>query len=162
MIMKGAVEIIQQPGPSFYSRLFLVEKVIRGWRPVIDLSSLNNFVTIMKFRMETVVSVCRGDWIFPLDLQNAYFQIPDHRSRLYLRFCFESHVYQFKVLCFGLSTAPKVFTRVFALVSEWAYCLGTCLLRYLDNWLVVVESRDLLRHHALLLQLCSDLGNVVN
>ena len=37
------------------------------------------------------------------------------------------------------------------------------LLRYLDDWLVVAESRDhLLRHQALCLQLCSDLGIVVN
>ena len=43
MFLEGAVE---QLGPGFYSCLFLVEKVMGGWRPVIDLSSLNNFVTI--------------------------------------------------------------------------------------------------------------------
>ena len=37
------------------------------------------------------------------------------------------------------------------------------LLRYLDDWLVVVESRDLLLQHSdLLLQLCEDLGIIVN
>ena len=40
------VEIVQQPRPGFYSCLFLVKKVTRGWRPVIDPSSFNNFVTI--------------------------------------------------------------------------------------------------------------------
>ena len=28
-------------------------------------------------------------------------------------------VYQFKTLCFGLSTALQIFTRVFAVVSAW-------------------------------------------
>ena len=106
--------------PVFYSWLFLVEKV------VIDLSSLNNFVTIMKFKMETIAlvlgSVRRGDWMFSIDLQDSYFQIPVHReSSLHLCFCLEGCVYQLKVLCFGLCTAPQVFSRVFALVLEWVH-----------------------------------------
>ena len=44
MLAKDALEIVLDPGPSFYSRLFLVEKATRGWRPVIDLSHLNEFV----------------------------------------------------------------------------------------------------------------------
>ena len=38
MLSKDALEIFLDPGSGFYSRLFLVEKVTRGWRPVIDLS----------------------------------------------------------------------------------------------------------------------------
>ena len=38
MIMKGALEIVPDLDPGFYSRLFLVEKASGGWRPVIDLS----------------------------------------------------------------------------------------------------------------------------
>ena len=57
MLLKGAMELMEQPGPGFYSRFFLVEKVMRGWSPVIDLPSLNNFITITKFRMKTVASV---------------------------------------------------------------------------------------------------------
>ena len=65
---------MDQPGPGFYSQLFLAEKVTRGWRPVIDPSSLGGFVTLMKFKMETVKSVLgslrKGDWIFLLDLKD--------------------------------------------------------------------------------------------
>ena len=43
MLAKGALEIARDPGPGFYSRLFLVEKATGGWRPVIDLSHLNAF-----------------------------------------------------------------------------------------------------------------------
>ena len=38
MLAKRALEIAQDPGPGFYSRLFLVEKASGGWRPMIDLS----------------------------------------------------------------------------------------------------------------------------
>ena len=50
MLQKGALEPVDQPGPGFYSRLYLVEKVMGGWRPVIDLLALNGFVTLTSFR----------------------------------------------------------------------------------------------------------------
>ena len=96
------------------------------WRPVIDLSHLNDFVQLTPFKMETVASVLlsvrEGDFLASLDLKDAYFQIPIHgSSRKLLRFMSEGTVYQFKALCFGLSTAPQVFTRIFAAVSAWAH-----------------------------------------
>ena len=116
MLAKGALEIARDPGPGFYSRLFLVEKATGGWRPVIDLSHLNDFVQLTPFKMETVASVLlsvrEGDFLASLDLKDAYFQIPIHgSSRKLLRFMSEGTVYQFKALCYGLSTAPQVFTR---------------------------------------------------
>ena len=67
------------------------------------------------------------------------------------------------VLCFGLSTAPQVFTRVFAAVSAWAHSRGIRLLRYLDDWLVLASSETKARQHVQdLLLLCHDLGIVVN
>ena len=57
MLAKGALEIGRDPGPGFYSRLFLVEKASGGWRPVIDLSHLSEFVQPTRFKMETVGSV---------------------------------------------------------------------------------------------------------
>ena len=44
------------------------------------------------------------------DLKDADLQVPMHPdSRKFLRFMVGGKVYQFKVLCFGLSTAPQVF-----------------------------------------------------
>ena len=34
--------------------------------------------------------------------------------------------------------------------------------RYMEDWLVILESRTLLQHRDLVLQLCQDLGIVVN
>ena len=50
MLSKNALEIVLDPGPGFYSRLFLVEKVTGSWRPVIDLSHLNGFVRHSPFQ----------------------------------------------------------------------------------------------------------------
>ena len=168
MLAKGALEIARDPGPGFYSRLFLVEKASGGWRPVIDLSHLNDFVQLTSFKMETVTSVLlsvrEGDFLASLDLKDAYFQIPIHRSsRKLLRFMSEGTVYQFRALCFGLSTAPQVFTRVFSVVSVWAHSHGIRLLRYLDDWLVLSSSeREAKQAVQSLLSLCRTLGIVIN
>ena len=168
MLAKGALEIARDPGPGFYSRLFLVEKATGGWRPVIDLSHLNDFVQLTPFKMETVASVLlsvrEGDFLASLDLKDAYFQIPIHgSSRKLLRFMSEGTVYQFKALCFGLSTAPRVFTRVFAAVSAWAHARGIRLLRYLDDWLVLSSSEKKAKESIReLLSLCHTLGIVIN
>ena len=44
LLRKGAVERAPQ-SPGFYSRLFLVRKASGSWRPIIDLSTLNNYIT---------------------------------------------------------------------------------------------------------------------
>ena len=168
MLAKGALKIARDPGPGFYSRLFLVEKATGGWRLVIDLSHLNDFVQLTSFKMETVASVLlsvrEGDFLASLDLKDAYFQIPIHgSSRKLLRFMSEGTVYQFKALCFGLSTAPQVFTRVFAAVSAWAHSRGIRLLRYLDDWLVLSSSEKKAKESIReLLSLCRTLGIVIN
>ena len=116
--MKGATEPASSE-PGFYSRLFVTPKVTAGWRPVIDLSRLNRFVRLSHFRMETSLSVlhslCPEDWMISIDLQDGYLQVPVHpESRRYLRFCLGHQTFQFRVLCFGLSSTLQVFTRVVA------------------------------------------------
>ena len=84
-------------------------------------------------------------------------------SRHFLRFVFRARVFQFKALCFGLSTAPQVFTRVMAPVSAMLHSMGICMRRYLDDWLVQSSSQaSLLRDLQTVLQLCHELGIVVN
>ena len=165
---KDALEIVLDPGPGFYSHLFLVEKVTGGWRPVIDLSHLNEFVLQTPFQLETVASVLlsirEGDFLTSIDLKDAYFQIPVHQSlRKLLRFMSEGAVYQFKALCFELLTAPQVFTKVFAAVSAWAHSHRVRLLWYLDDWLVLASSEAEAKKNVQdLLSVCHSLGIVIN
>ena len=120
---KSAVELAPLLSLGFYSRLFVVWKTSGSWSPVIDLSTLNLFVDVAHFRMETIqpvlLSVRQGDWMASIDLKEAYLQVPVHPdSRRFLRFVAQGQVYQFSALCFGLSTAPQVFSRVMAPVSR--------------------------------------------
>ena len=168
LIAKSAVELAPLPSLGFYSRLFLVWKTSGSWRPVIDLSTLNLYVDVSHFKMETIqsvlLSVRQGDWMASIDLKEAYLKIPVHpECRRFLRFVAHGQVYQFTALCFGLSTAPQVFSRVMAPVSAILHSWGIRMRRYLDDWLVQSSSRDSLIHDLqVVLDLCRELGIVVN
>ena len=79
--MKDAIELASSE-PSYYSCQFVTLKVTDDWRPVIDLSHLNRFVRVSHFHMETSLSVfqslCPGDWMVSIDLQDPYLQVPVH------------------------------------------------------------------------------------
>ena len=104
-----------------------------------DLSRLNEFVLQAPFLIETVASsllyVQEGDFPTSINLNDAYFLNSGHQeSRKLLWFLSGGVVYHFEALCFGLSTAPQVFTRVFfAEVSAWALSHRIPLLGYLDD-----------------------------
>ena len=150
---KDAIELASSE-PGFYSRLFITPKVTGGWRPVIDLSRLNRFVRLSRFRMETSQSVLQslrpGDWMVSIGLQDAYLQVLVHpESHRYLRFCIGPQTFQFRALCFGLSSAPQVFTRVMTPISSIMARLGSSLQE-------IVRARDFL------FSLCKELGVMVN
>ena len=163
LLHKGAIKQAPQT-PGFYSRLFVAQKDSGSWRPIIDLSTLNTFIVSQRFHMETPQSVLRsirqGDWMISMDLQDAYLQVPIHpESRRYLHFTMGEVPYQFRVLCFGLTTAPQVFTRLMAPISAILHRYGIRILRYLDDWLILAESRTTcIQARDRLLHLCEELG----
>ena len=146
----------------------LLSPRLGGGGGIIDLSTLNLNVDRTPFQMETsqtvLRSVRRNDWVVSIDLKDAYLQIPIHPASLrYLRFTAGGRTWQFRVLCFGLSTAPQVFTRVMAPVSGFLHQLGVRMLRYLDDWLILASSREeACWARDQVLSLCQELGIVVN
>ena len=94
----------------------------------------------------------------------VYFHVPIHpSSRKYLRFAFENKVYQFRVLPFGLNTAPQVFTCLGHTVTAYLHRQGVSVIPYLDDWLVHHPDRQiLLRHQALLIDMLDLVGFILN
>ena len=168
MLRKRAIEEVSEVKEGFYNRLFLVKKATGEWRPVLDVSRLNVFVQKTKFSMETTQSVLasiqRNDWMVTMDMRDAYFHVPIHQeSRPFLRFVFNSKVYQFRALCFGLTTAPQVFTRVLAPLAKIAHLAGIRIILYLDDWLILANSlEEVLRAKEFILTLARELGIMIN
>ena len=148
LLSKNAIERVENvKSLGFYSRLFLVPKPHQRWRPVIDLSRLNTFLHVEKFKMETPESIrtslIPGEWVSSIDLSDAYLHIPIHpNSRKYLRFCYKAQVFQFTSLPFGLATAPQVFTMIVKEVKLMALSRGLRIHQYPDDWLIRSQSRE--------------------
>ena len=112
-------DVIMRVEPSdqltgFYS-LFPHVKKDGGLHPILDPRCLNAFIKVLPFKMLTtsyiLEAVEKGDWFTSVDLRDTYFYVPicpDHRP--FLCFALQGQAYQFKVLPFGLSLSPRVFT----------------------------------------------------
>lgn len=168
MLDKGAIEVVEDGSPGFYSPIFLVPKKTGGWRPVLNLRRLNKFMEVRHFRMESTRALAQvirdQDWAISVDLKDAYFQVLVHpESRPFLRFFFRNRVYQFRALPFGLATSPRVFSRLVACVAATCHRFDLHFHFYLDDWLLRNPSREqLLDQSRLLLQLTNNLGFLVN
>ena len=169
LMNKDAIELVHnQTSLGFFNRLFLVPKPNNKWRPILDLSKLNLFLKVEKFKMETPetirTSLQQGEWVTSVDFKDAYFHIPiQEQSRKYLRFHVQGRTYQFKALPFGLSTAPMEFTVLAKEVKLMAIRKGIRIHQYLDDWLVRARSLEIcLQHTQILIKMCQDLGWLVN
>ena len=155
LLEKGAVERVTHTlTPGFYSRLFLVPKKNGSLRPIIDLSTLNAYLQVPTFKMETVSSIRNsihpGDWAVSLDLSDAYFHVPIHpSSRKYLRFCANQEVFQFRALPFGIATAPRIFTKLMATVASYLRQNGSTVIQYFDDWLLLHQDPVVLHNNLL-------------
>ena len=146
----------------------MVPKASGGWRPVLDLSTLNAFLRNLPFRMETPASLRDamhpGDWAASIDLRDAYFHLLIHPCDWkWLRFVWQNKVFQFRALPFGLAPAPWIFTKVTRELCLHVRARGIRLRVYLDDWLVLASSPELCsRHCQQVLRLCRSLGFSLN
>ena len=105
-----------------------------------------------------------GDWLTKVDLKDAYFTIPMHPDhRKYLRFSALGKVFQFTCLPFGLSSAPWVFTKVLKPIAALARELGWRIVVYIDDILLMAETKDRARDHTMgLIRILQALGFTIN
>jgi hypothetical protein len=154
--------------PGFSAIFFLAPKKSGEWRPIINLRPLNQFIVPQRFRMESLSCILnaniKGSWTTSIDLKDAYLHVPVHRDHhRWLRFSILGQPYAFRCLPFGLSTAPRVFTRVVMSVAAFLRRRGITIFMYLDDWLVVAETyQQAVNHTRFVLQITQHLGFVVN
>ncbi|KAI2655623.1 Transposon Ty3-G Gag-Pol polyprotein [Labeo rohita] len=170
LLAKGAIETVPsaEMKKGFYSPYFIVPKKGGGLRPILDLRVLNRALLKLPFKMLTLKHILTcvrvQDWFVAIDLKDAYFHVsilPRHRP--FLRFAFEGRAYQYKVLPFGLSLSPRVFTKVAEAALSPLREMGIRILNYLDDWLILAHSWDLVCvHRDMVLNHLAQLGLRVN
>ena len=88
-------------------------------------------------------SVRQGDWFAKVDLRDAYLTVPVHSAcRKYLHFDFDGTSYHFTCIPFGFSSAPWAFTKLLRPVMAFLATQGVRLIIYLDDILILGDSKD--------------------
>ena len=169
LLEKEAIEPIPHRQAKFVSNLFLVKKKSGGFRPVINLKSLNQFVHTEHFAMETITSLrtmlSKEDWIVTIDISNAYLTIPlDEEFKDYVTFRYHEQTNRF--LCnmpFGLNDAARAFTKTMKQSAAKVRALGFKVLGYSDDWILAAQTRLLcLKQSRFLVTFLQKLGFRIN
>lgn len=143
---KNVIERCDHEEGEFLSEIFTRPKKNGGTRIILDLSDLNKSVEYQHFKMDNIVTVksllSEGYYMASVDLRDAYYTVPVHYdSRKYLRFNWKGQLWQFRALPNGLTSAPRLFTKVLKPILASLRSSGHLVLAYLDDTIIIGKSR---------------------
>lgn len=153
---------------AFYSNIFPVIKPDGSARIILNLKELNKCIAFSHFKMDTIRDVLNlvfpGCFFMTVDFKHAYFSVyvtPSQRK--WLRFLWNNEHYQFTSLPQGLSSAPRLFTKLLKPVFTHLRKLGILVSCYLDDCIFIASSQgELLQNVTYALHLFDSLGLTVN
>lgn len=102
---------------AFYSNIFPIIKKDGSARVILNLKGLKNYIVFSHFKTDTIKDVIH--LLFPncffmaVDFEHAYYSVtirPEQRK--WLQFIWNNDHYQFTSLPQGLSSAPRLFTKL--------------------------------------------------
>ena len=152
LVQRGMVE---PADGAWSSPVVLVRKKDQSWRLCVDYRRLNAATRKDAYplpRIDDSLDALAGSMYFStLDLVSGYWQVPlDQDAREKSAFVTRGGLWQWKVLPFGLTSAPATFERLMEKVLkglQWQ-----TLLLYLDD--VIVFSKDFESHLERLAEVC--------
>ena len=158
---------VTEPG-QFISSIFLRPKRNGSFRLILNLKILNTFVEYHHFKMDTLsecINIMTPNcFMASLDLRDAYYSVPIAKAcQKFLKFRFGGQLYQFTCLPNGLSSGPRVFTKLMKPVlaklrQDGHFCCG-----YLDDlYLQGPDELSCLKTIEASRNLLSDLGFHIN
>jgi len=145
MLSIGAILKVESIAGQFLSPIFVIPKPDGTGRFILNLKKLNTYMETSHFKMEDYRTVSQllqpNDFMAKIDLQDAYYLIPiADKDKKFLRFRYNEHYYEFQCMPFGLSTAPRVFTKLMKPVLAILREKGHKIVAYLDDLLLLGKS----------------------
>ena len=146
-LSKRVIEYSHPEDGEIISPIFILPKKEPGkYRVIFNLKKLNESVICRKFKIDTLETAIKllkpNSFMTSIDLRDAYYSIPiPPEYRKYLKFSWRGVLYQFTVLPTGLTSSPRIFTKVLkpffaTLRARFGFsCLG-----YIDDSLYAESS----------------------
>ena len=105
---------------------------------ILNLKQFNESVEYHHFKMDTLETVTRmmkpGCFMASVDLKDANYTVPIHCDhQKYLKFMFNGTLYQYTCLPNGLSSAPRIFTKLLKPVYSTLHSKGHLSSGYIDD-----------------------------
>ncbi|CAL8112964.1 unnamed protein product [Orchesella dallaii] len=143
----GAISKVKPVDGQYISSIFPVPKQNGKHRLVLNLKPLNEYIKNEHFKMEdwrTVSTLLdRGMFMAKIDLKDAYHFIPiGEGSRKFIRFRWKEKIFEYQCMPFGLSSAPRIFTKVMKKVMKHLRHQGLLSVVYLDDILLFGYSYE--------------------
>lgn len=147
LLQKKVVEPCEPCPGQFISNVFFRPKKDGSYRMILNLKHLNYSVEYHKFKMDTFQSVVHlvepRCFMASVDIQDAYFSVSvSPLYRKYLRFIWAGKLYQFTALPNGLSSAPRIFTKLMKPVLSTLRLQGHIVCAYLDDLYIQNADKD--------------------
>ncbi len=121
-------------------------------RLILDLRYINKFLHNKKVKFEDLRTAIRyfspNSWMISFDMKSGYHHVPisvEHQSFLGFSWNFgdETKFFVFRVLPFGLSVAPWLFTKLMRSLVKYWRGLGYPLVLYLDDALCITPTKEI-------------------
>jgi len=117
------------------STIVLRPKTDGSFCMILNLKQFNESVEYHHFKMDTLETVTRmtkpGCFMASVDLKDAYYTVSIHSDhQKYLKFMFNGTLYQYMCLPNGLSSAPRIFTKLLKPVYSTLHNKGHLLLTH--------------------------------
>ena len=150
------------------SPVFTRPKKDGSHRMILNLKRLNSEVSYHHFKMETLHTaltlITKDCLMASIDLKDAYYSVAIHEEhRKLLRFQWKGQLYEFNALPNGLSSAPRLFTKllkpVYASLRKNGH-VSTCFLD--DSMLIGRTVDDCMRNVTDTTELFQKLGFIVH
>ena len=151
-LSSGAISEVKFSEDQLLSRVFLVKKSNNDDRLIIDLSKLNLLIPKISFKMETHDKIKEilqcNDFMASIDLSDAFFTVPLHESsKKFVCFQFDDKRYSYNVLPFGLTSSPRIFSKMLKSVINHQRSLGIKITFYIDDIFICSHCPNILKNH---------------
>ena len=168
LVHMDVLKAVESCADQFLSNIFLVPKHDGGHRLILNLKYLNEFVEKHHFKMETLktaLSLVKPNAFFgSLDLRQAYYSLPIQKdSRKFLRFIWEGVIYEYSSLPNGLTSGPRIFSKLLKPMYSALRKLGHTNVAYIDDSFLQSDTyEECVRNISDTLWLADDLGFTVH
>ena len=145
-IQLGAIEKTTSSKGFVHPLFGIPKKDSSEARPILDTRKLNFNLVRRHFQMDSLKTARQllspGEWMCKMDLSKAYWHVHLHKDTpRFLQFWWKGTRFQWKVMPFGISDAPRQFTLLVRQVLKFLRQHGIKIVAYIDDLLIMGNSK---------------------